>query len=81
MLHHAGMVEHVYAAMEESYRSGPARRGEAPSAMMNLANTFAQSRLMLSTILNTQFFGNFLSLLIPITGALLISEENSETPI
>lgn len=59
LFHKAGGMEHLRALMGD-----PATADEVSSLYM-LVNTFAESRLMISTILNTQFFGNFLAVLLP----------------
>ncbi|MCB2155517.1 O-antigen ligase family protein [bacterium] len=65
LFHYAGMMEPIHKHMLQDFYAH-ARPGDAPSAILNLTATFAGTREMLSTILNRQFFGNFLTLLLPI---------------
>jgi tetratricopeptide (TPR) repeat protein len=63
LFHYSGLLGRFYGVL---YPNG------APIAedrFHDLLFTFKQSRSMLSTILNVQFFGNFLLMLLPVTGA------------
>lgn len=65
LFHKAGGMERLRALM-------PTPDLDNASMFYLLVNTFAESRLMISTILNTQFFGNFLGLLLPMAMAELV---------
>lgn len=65
IVHYVGGLEGIAAGMEARYRSS-AVPGQERSGLHMLMLTFSRQRQMLSTILNTQFFGNFLSLILPI---------------
>ncbi len=65
IFHYLGRFEDMSASIQRQL----ARSGEAPTGWQSLVATFAASRMMLSTILNTQFFGNFLGLILPISMA------------
>lgn len=66
LLHYAGFLETVYKAL---YPSGPPPNG---SRTHDLINTFKGARSMISTILNTQFFGNFLLMVLPVCVAVVM---------
>lgn len=70
LLHYAGALEHVLAALEALAGGQPAR----DSRFYELVLTFASRREMLSTILNSQFFGNFLTFVLPVALASLLVE-------
>lgn len=67
LFHYAGGMEPIRAAMDRAYA---ARRAVDPNAtyggLYTLVLTFAESREMLSTALNTQFYGVFLSFAMPV---------------
>ncbi|MDK2973480.1 MAG: hypothetical protein PWP23_3235 [Candidatus Sumerlaeota bacterium] len=69
LLHYAGFMEHLYALLT-SNASGT----EEPGAFVSLVMTFAGRREMLSTILNSQFFGNFLTMTLPVCLAAALLE-------
>lgn len=66
LLHYAGFLETVYKVM---YPSGAPPQG---SRTHDLINTFKGARSMISTILNTQFFGNFLLMVLPVCVAVVM---------
>lgn len=63
LFHYAGHMETLYNWM---YGPNPPPN---PSRFHDLMYTFKLSRSMLSTVLNVQFFGNFLLMLLPVTAA------------
>jgi O-antigen ligase/tetratricopeptide (TPR) repeat protein len=67
LVHYFGILEKFYYMLYPENSVGDA------SPLKNLLYTFINSRSMLSTILNVQFFGNFLLMLLPINGAACIS--------
>ncbi|CAN5166490.1 hypothetical protein BH09SUM1_BH09SUM1_22420 [soil metagenome] len=66
LIHYSSLLERFYV-----FAYGPvANAGREPmSRLQALMLTFVKSREMLSTILNVQFFGNFLLMLFPVTAA------------
>ncbi len=64
LFHYGGGMNAVYDAFF-------ARRGD-PTRLSSLVYTFARNREMLSTILNPQFFGNFLVMIMPVSASAMI---------
>ncbi|MCC6546579.1 O-antigen ligase family protein [Candidatus Sumerlaeota bacterium] len=65
LLHYSGFLGKIYAVLY------PVRTGEE-GRLHDLLYTFKESRSMLSTILNVQFFGNFLLMVLPVIGSCAI---------
>lgn len=70
LLHYAGMMEGIASSLESAGRRPDASGFDR--GLYNLALSFARERSMLSTILNTQFFANFLVMLLPVTVAFVV---------
>jgi hypothetical protein len=72
LFHYGGGMSMVEQAMDAALKAKEAR-GETPGftyqRVFNMVAVFARNREMLSTILNAQFFGNFLVMLMPATAA------------
>ncbi|MBI1293296.1 tetratricopeptide repeat protein [bacterium] len=66
LIHYSGLLEAFYRATWGDLPLVPERRLQA------LVKTFTGARSMLSTILNVQFFGNFLLMTLPITLSCLV---------
>lgn len=64
LFHYGGGMNAVY----DAFFSG---RGQ-PTRFSSLVYTFARNREMLSTILNPQFFGNFLVMIMPVSASAMI---------
>lgn len=63
LVHYMGLLSRLYDFL---YPNGPTT---GTDRLHDLLLTFKGARSMLSTILNVQFFGNFLLMLLPVTGA------------
>jgi len=63
LIHYAGHLETLYNALYNPMAP------PTESNLHNLIYTFKESRSMLSTVLNVQFFGNFLLMLLPAVAA------------
>ncbi|MDX2176434.1 MAG: O-antigen ligase family protein [Candidatus Sumerlaeia bacterium] len=66
LFHYGGGFGALYAAMD--------RGGAGDGALGSMCFTFSRTREMLSTILNTQFFGSFLVALLPLCAGSLMLE-------
>ncbi|MEO8376550.1 MAG: O-antigen ligase family protein [Candidatus Sumerlaeota bacterium] len=62
LLHYSGFIGKIYDVLYPV-------EGPSESRLRDLLYTFKVSRSMLSTILNVQFFGNFLLMVLPVIGA------------
>lgn len=69
LFHYGGGMSKVESVMSGIIESRGGRAGFTFERFYNMVAVFAKNREMLSTILNAQFFGNFLVMLMPATAA------------